>query len=230
MTAGCQRFDEEGLPRLEAGLPLDDEHFRSCPDCLRARSAFEEISGGLAGLAPARGPRPGWQGRVMAEVRAAAGAPQAPARRWWVVPVLAGAVAVAALVFWALPRSPRAPALALATELLPAEGQPRRAGADQPRPGDRWKVRATFGGAAHAELRIFRDRRHLVARCPLDATCVRAGDTVEHTVVLAPGRYEAFVSAAAAPLPAPAAEIGQDLDTLARAGAQVVRAAPLLVW
>jgi hypothetical protein len=135
------------------------------------------------------------------------------------------AAAAAVLIWWVVRPAPRLE-LALAGDIVRTPSARRATGATA---GDLWRLRATTGRLAHVELRVFRDRRELILRCP-EASCQRDGDRLEATLTLAPGRYEAFLVASDAPLPAPAEEVGRDLDALTRAGARIVRISPLLVW
>jgi hypothetical protein len=211
MNGRCVRFDREGMSQLEATRGPSD-HDRSCPDCQRARALHQRIAGALAEESTRRGPRPGWQQRVLISVRA-----ERTKRRFLtIMPALAAAVMLLA-IGWSVRRgSP--PVLALRAEVAP--GAHRTRGETTGTAGDSWRVRGEARGVRHAELRVWRDGRELLARSP--------GLTV--TVPLATGRYEAFLIAGERALPPPAATASEDLDRLSAAGARIERTSPLMVW
>jgi hypothetical protein len=91
----CDRFARRGALREEQGLG-PDAHTASCPECQRARAAYQASAETLAERSGA-GPAPGWQERVWAQVDAQTARPR---RRWrWLALGLAPLVALACLAY-----------------------------------------------------------------------------------------------------------------------------------
>jgi hypothetical protein len=96
-------------------------------------------------------------------------------------------------------------------------------------PGDELVFDASTGGAAHAEVRLYREDRELVLRCP--PGCTREGDRVKGRVPLpSVGRYQAYVVASDRPLPEPAPTLAEDTERLLREGARVSLGQPAQVY
>lgn len=109
-TGTCNRFEREGILRLERGLSLD-EHFEACPDCDVARSKYESLLASLPSAQPDVNPALGWQQRVL---RAAADSDAARPgfsfagwRKQFVWTALAGASAIAATMFLGVSSQPQ---------------------------------------------------------------------------------------------------------------------------
>jgi hypothetical protein len=211
----CHRFDDEALLRLERGEPLD-EHFATCPDCLAARAAYERLQAALAGAGADDEPPAGWEARVwerIAETRR----PRRPAWRWEIA--AGAAAALAACLFFFLPRTPAA--LALRQEVVAGETAVRASAAH---PGDRLRLEAGLAGAPYAELRVYRNGRDLVLRCPGDRSCQQTrGMLSAELTIAAPGTYQAVLVAGDRPLPPPGAGLDQDAGAAFAAGAQLLR-------
>jgi hypothetical protein len=212
--ATCRRFEEEGLLRLEQGLPLD-QHFDTCPACLAARAQHEQLYQGLATLGQAYAGRTDWQARVWAGVARRPSRQPRPWLWWLALPVAAAAVALLLLRPWSGPAGP-----SLAYAIHQPGGASMRG--DHAKPGDTLEVRIHTGGAAHAELRIYRDDSALIVRCTDEPPCSRRGDELTASVVLDErGRYQIAFVHGAQPIPAPTAQLDQDLGAARAAGATV---------
>jgi hypothetical protein len=210
----CDRFEREALVRWDDGSP-PDEHERGCDECRRARARYTHIAGALARL-PVVEPPPGWEERVLARVdRPGAPAPRTSARWLW---ALAAALVVAAVALVIL-RRPRDEPLALHQEVIAAATGRR---ADSAVIGDRVSLRASTGGAAHAELRVYRGERELIVRCPGDARCRVVASGIEADLTLGSrGSYRALLLAAETPLPAPEGSLDSDARAAHAVGARV---------
>jgi len=209
----CERFQEEGLLLIEQGQPLD-EHFETCPDCVKARAAFERLSKEIAIIGEDDEPPPGWQARVWDRVQARR---RRPFWSWVLAPL--GAAALAGILFFALPRTPSAPSLV--QEIAPGDTVHRSAAAA---PGDRLLLRAETAGSPHAELRIYRNGRDLLLRCPGAASCHRRGSELRVDLTLpSAGSYQAVLVLDDQPLPPP--QNGLDSD----AGAAFAQDAEVLL-
>lgn len=99
----CDRFEREGILRLERGLSLD-AHFDACPTCEVARHKYETLLAALPSGQPDIEPMAGWQSRVL-RATAAKGAsrPGFSLSRWgkpFVWAALAGTAALASATFF----------------------------------------------------------------------------------------------------------------------------------
>jgi hypothetical protein len=214
-TPRCDRFEAEGLLKLERGEPLG-EHFATCPDCLDARAVYQRLRQDLAGLGADEEPPAGWEARVWARIGERK---RKPRWIWFLAPV--GAAALAATLFFAMPRTPLSPSL---VQEVVAGGPVRRAAGA--RPGDRLDLRAGTAGSPHAELRIYRNGRDLVLQCPGDAgdpSCRRDGDALRASLTLpSAGDYRAMLILDDEPLPPPRKSLDADAGAAFDRGAQVV--------
>jgi hypothetical protein len=215
-VTSCDRFETEALLRLEQGLPLD-EHFATCPDCLEARASYDRLRKGLGALGERHEPPARWQERVweaLEERRARR------SRRWWLWSVVPAGVA-AALAAFLLVRTPGEPlSVSLQLEVREGEGAVRRGLEAQP--GDQLLLRATAGGAQHAELRVYRNDSDLILRCSDEPPCSRRGDSLEAMLDLQTvGRYQGLLFTSTAPIPPPVSDLDGDAGAALAAGAEI---------
>jgi hypothetical protein len=234
-AAPCDRFEREGLLRLEQGLPLDP-HFDTCERCLAARAEYEWLQGGMRDLdrtqtGRTQTGRTDWQARAWAGI-ARAEERRAPWRRWrtWLLaaPLAAAAAAVLVLVLSGRGTEHEGPLLAYAVRAPAPGAEPMRGG--HARPGDVLDVQASTGGAVHAELRVYRDGgrddggagQALLVRCTDQAPCSRRGDDIAASVRLDQrGHYWLVFLHGPQPLPAPGASLDDDLARARAAGAAI---------
>ena len=64
---GCDRFEREGLLRLERGEGLD-EHTETCPECMAALIFYTEMKNTICVARRPVRPRPGWEQRVLENI------------------------------------------------------------------------------------------------------------------------------------------------------------------
>jgi hypothetical protein len=214
------------LTRYERGDALSAED-------LAINGRYDKLRVALAQRTDAL-PSEGWEARVLRGIDAGSGravaaaatarATPAPPRRWarGTIGAAAALAAAAVLLLW-LWRRPEtlAPAtFALATEVLRGEAQVR---GDEPAVGDRLLVKCQ-AHARYVEIRVYRDDRVLVLRCPGAPGCTRdQGGARAELLVAAPGTYRAVLFAADAPLPEPRAEgLDADVGAAGAAGAKVI--------
>lgn len=219
-AATCDRFEREGLLRLEQDLSLDP-HFDTCADCLATRAEYEQLQASIRDLDRAHTGRADWQARVWAGV--ARTAQRRSRRRWWLwiaAPLAAAAAALLALSLRGSGHGPGdGPALAFAVR---RPGQAEAMRSEHARPGDVLDVNIRTGGAAHVELRIYREDQALIVRCTDRPPCARDGDEVTATIPLDErGRYQIVFLYGEQPLPAPGARFDEDLARARAAGATV---------
>lgn len=211
----CERFESEALALLERGEPLA-EHFATCPDCLEARATYQRLRQDIAGIGADDEPPAGWETRVWARIEERK---RKPRWIWFLAPV--GAAALAATLFFAVPRTPSAPSL---VQEVVAGGSVRRAAGAHP--GDRLDLRAETAGSPHAELRVYRNERDLVLRCPSDAgdpSCRRGGDGLRASLTLpSAGDYQAMLILDDQPLPPPGKGLDPDAGAAFAQDAQVL--------
>lgn len=218
--SACDRFESEGLLRLEQGLPLDD-HFETCPDCLAARRAHERLMGEVAAVGSDLEPPPQWKARVWEAIEeepsrkrrllwgAFAGTPR------WLAPVGALAALVFVSAVWlAWPASE----VSLSFDVVSAQGAVRRG--DDVHPGDVLELRAATGDRRYAELRVYFNDNEIALRCSTEAPCTRDGNALEATFVLSSlGAYRPVLFISDNPLPAPFGGLDQDVGAALEAGA-----------
>lgn len=218
--SACRRFEEEGLARIEQGLPLDD-HFATCPDCLAEREVYDRLRGAIASAGDGIEPPPGWQAGVWAAIEERKSARRRLRGWWFLVPAAAAAILLVALAAVLLLRTPAPPSarLALAVELEAGSGPVRRG--TEAHPGDRLHLRASTGEAVHAELRVYRNDRALVLRCSTEPPCRRRQGTLEATFLLPSiGSYQPLLVTSGQTLPEAGAGLDADVATAIETGAQ----------
>lgn len=223
----CNRFETEGLLRLEQGLPLD-EHFATCPDCRTAHAAYERLTAALATAGESFEPPPFWENRVWAAI--AARRKQRGTRwvrwSWFLVP----AGLAAALLVVLLRPVPPAKVASLTLTIEAGPGAVRRG--EEAHPGDRLMLRAEVGAVANAELRIYREDSQLILHCSTEPPCERDGAELRVTHVLdsrARGTYQTVLLLSDRPLPPPGAGLDGDSAAARRTGAEVVLGAEVQV-
>lgn len=223
MSAACERFDAEGVPRLVAGEP-PSEHEVGCASCQRARDQYLRIIEGLADLPVEKAPS-GWQNRVLAALPAEPRRPVAAARSW---PIWGALAAAAAILLWRVAKQEPSPGRLAVRQEVVAAASGRRA--DSATVGDTVRVLVTGGEGAVREARLYRDTGELVARClgssappaPGVVSCAAAGTDLELTVTLtAPGSYRTLAIVGSQAAPEPAGSLDEDAAAAAAAGASV---------
>ena len=225
MTGPCQRFDQEALERIEAGLPLD-EHFARCPDCLRRQEQYRQIVEGLRTLHRSE-PSPGWEDKVLSRI--AENTRARAARRRAVLAAGSALIAAAAAGWIFFLRGERAPSQpTLAAIVRPHQaGQLRGQGV---RPGDVIELTANRAGLASAEIRLYRNDSEVVFRCPEPThpplrgqTCfVRSRLLVGTVPVPSVGVYQPVLVTSPGTLPEPTGNLQDDRARLLAAGAGVL--------
>lgn len=230
-TAGCDRFEHEGLELLERGEPLAD-HFETCPDCLAARRLYERLVTGLAEMPGQSAPGP-WQARVWAEVARRGDRSRG---RWWSwrraglpAGLLAAAVALFLMV-WNQGPSLESPSsrVTFEAEWVPHLVAERRGG--DARPGDSLRLRASLGGEVEVELRLYRDDLELSAQCSDQPPCHRDGKDLEASFPLAVrGTYQPILLFSNEPLPPGTGDLDADLGAAFESGARVELAPAITV-
>jgi hypothetical protein len=222
----CDRFETEGLLRLEQGLPLD-EHFATCPDCRAARALHEGLAAEIAALGAGDEPPLGWQARVWHRLDQRRERRRLRWTGWrgWIVPIGVGVAASLAGFFLIRPPGPQPASLRAEVQ---AGTTVRRGGEAQP--GDLLRLTAATGGSRHAELRVYRNDTELVLRCSTDRPCSRHGDEVRAAVLLdAVGRYQPLLMRAEKPLPPPVSDLEKDTSAALAAGADVRLGSEIIV-
>jgi hypothetical protein len=216
-VSGCDRFEREGLLRMEQGLPLEP-HYAECPDCAAARRAHESLARRIGALGQDELPASGWEQRVREALQARPAPRRFWPRPWLTVPVTALAAVVLAVAGTHLLR-PTAAALAVSTR-----GDPRTTLRGGPvSPGDVLTLEAQTGGASYAELRVYRDDTEIVLRCSTTLPCRRSGRRLSAELTLpAIGLYQPVLLLAARALPVPRGSLDRDGADVLDAGGQFI--------
>ncbi len=187
-------------------------------------AAIDGPTGGRAGASDASGKGAG-EGGAAGEARGAtvhAWPSGGGARGWRVAAPVAAALAAAAalLIFLRAPTGPGGPLLSLQFEQAQTRAVHR---GEQAGLGDTLLLEARPDGPG--EVRLYRDRRELVLRCPGGEGCALGSEGGRPVVrakapLKAPGRYRVMVLSGAG-LPAPSGNEDEDLGAAAKAGAKV---------
>ena len=241
-STSCDRFEREGLARLEAGQP-PDEHELDCADCADARRRYERLCLALSELPPLKAPA-GWEQKVFAALPANDAGPasepesgqavlgRSPAYVAW-LPWVGLAAAAAAVFVFVKTREPPAKELAIRQEVV-ASASGRRA--DSAVVGDTLRITAQGGTGSVRELRLYRDTRSLVARCPGEAgtseaakgnagpsagCTVEAGSPTLTFPLSVAGSSRSLIIVGTQQAPEPSGSLDEDARAAAAAGAEV---------
>jgi hypothetical protein len=225
VTEPCQRFDEEALERIEAGLPLD-EHFSSCPDCLKRQEGYRQIAEGLRTLHREE-PRVGWEDRVLSRISEKT---RGRAARRRSTLATGSAILVAAAAGWIFflrgERPPSHPTFAAVVR--PSQIRQLRGGGV--RPGDILELTANRAGVEFAEIRLYRNDSELVFRCPdpgrppeRGQTCFVRSQLLVSTLPLpSVGVFQPMLVTSKRPLPESSGNFQTDSARLVESGAAVL--------
>ncbi len=217
----CDRLERDGDDLL-GHLGEDMPHVDECPDCRARLAGYERLAGLLAGES-ARPLPDGWKDRTLARIR------QRKSRRRTIVGLATSAAAAAVVVLFV--RSTAEPEPGLVVGIKPGPVQYRDAEvepphASQPLPahkGDFLVSSSPRADAAHFELRVYRESREVMVRCPGDGapTC-KVGDVVELSWPLPSlGSYQVLWLSSSSPLPPPSGNFDADVRAAREAGAEV---------
>jgi hypothetical protein len=213
----CERpLPDDALADLDAG----DPHLASCSSCRGRREAFVRLHAVLASGASSRTLPPRWKERLMERARALPPAPvRRPRRRMWAAAAAcAGAAAVIVVLIWPA-RPPGDPVVAFKVMRGTSEWR------GDSSPGDDIDARGSAPGWAAAELRIYRNGRELVLRCPGTPApaCRVAGDEIAgRWRISGPGAYQIVLFAAPGALPAPRGTLDDDTRAVTAAGGKAM--------
>ena len=101
----CDRFEREGILRIERGLSLDT-HFDTCTECEVARHKYQALLGALPLSQPDVLPPPAWQSRVLRAVAESDSARPGISMSWgrpFILAAMAGVGALAAVAALSVP-------------------------------------------------------------------------------------------------------------------------------
>jgi len=125
--------------------------------------------------------------------------------------------------------SPAVAALRLDVSVLQGAGGLR---GGEAKPGDRLSLVAEVGQVRYAELRVFREERQLIFRCPPESSsCQRQAMRLEAQAPLpSVGRYQVLLAVSERPLPPPTGSFAEDSAALLNSGAKLQVSTPIQVW
>jgi hypothetical protein len=220
----CDRLERDGL-LADLGGDMDP-HVAGCPDCREKAASYARVTGAIAGEGSHALPD-GWKERTIARIHAA----RAARRRRTMIVAGVGLAAAAAAVILLLARkdpTPGTPSLALT---IVEGGAPRR-GADA-HPGQTIEAVAHGGGSTAAELRIYREGRDLLLRCPggEPSACrrVEGGVAASYTIVSV-GDHQIVWFVSPKPIPPPTGSFDGDVGAVAAGGGRVAKSETIHVY
>jgi hypothetical protein len=182
------------------------------PEDPASRDANSRVENALRTFRADRRPRADWQARVLASVRAAEVKP-VTRTRWWLsmIPVFAGAAALA--IFYVWPARAEPPRLAME---VTAQGRTTRG--QDPHAGDLLRISASHGKAQRA-VWIFHGRTELVLACPGGPGC-NVGQAAASVELRLPrvGEYTVVALWATTAIAAPQGTRDEALAAAAKAG------------
>jgi hypothetical protein len=227
----CDRLEREDLlGRLGEELP---PHIHECPDCRASVGAYTRLAA-LLGRDSERRLPDRWKERTLARLQG-----RRTRRRVAVALGVTIAAAFAVIVVLAIRDStpvPPAAELLAWVETGPGWRGEEQSGAKQNRkgrPGDTLHVSSPPSTAENVELRVYRETRELLVRCPgaAAAVCRRVGDQLEVTWRLpSVGTYQVVWLVSSSPLPAPAGDVNTDIRAARRSGARATESEPVDVF
>ncbi len=227
----CDRLEREDLlGHLGEELP---PHIHGCPDCRASVGAYTRLAA-LLGRDSERRLPDGWKERTLARL-------QGRRRRRRVAVALGVTIAAAFAVIVVLAIRDSAPVPPAAELLAWVETGPGWRGEEQSgakqnrmgRPGDTLHVSSPPSTAENVELRVYRETRELLVRCPgaAAAVCRRVGDQLEVTWRLpSVGAYQVVWLMSSSPLPAPVGDVNADIRAARRSGAHATESEPVDVY
>lgn len=219
----CQRLEQEGM-LAELGGQLES-HVAECADCQARLVGYQTLASWIAAAKSARRAPAGFAQRTMARARAEGARRR---RRRWAAGTLVAAAAAIALYLVTRPAAPSEPAR-LALQVEQAGGW--RSAPAMANVGDVIRAEAKRGDAPIFELRVYRNARALVQRCPAtgDASCRGARGELLQWRIPSVGTYQVLLLVSERPIPAPRGTLDQDVHAATGDGARVVEVKALYV-
>ncbi len=219
----CDRFEQEGLLKLEQGDSLD-QHFSECDDCIEKGNAYQKIKMELKNMQQQWKAPQGWQDRVWETI---AERQQGESQRWkWAVWPAAAAIAGVFLIFGVL--LPNNAQVSINVSIEKTESATRGLNA---KPGDELVIDAEIGNAEIAELLVYRNDNQLVLRCSDQPPCIRRGRRLQATVELQSiGNYQPVLVLAESVLPQLTHQLDVDASLVLESGARVELAEQVSVY
>ncbi len=223
----CERLERDDLLG-HLGEEMDP-HVEQCHVCRATAYGYARLAAALAHESTRPLP-PGWKDRTLARIQSE----RTARRRRHTISAGMSVAAAAALILvvknWIPdPVPPRGESGALVVSIERVQGRRGPSDAVRAHPGDRVHVSAP-AQAKHVELRLYRESRDVVARCPgMSAPiCQRRGDDIELSWTFAVlGTYRAIWLTSPSPLPPPSGELDADVLAAEQAGAHVMERDPI---
>ncbi len=219
----CDRFEKEGLLKLEQGESLD-QHFSECSDCIEKNNAYQTIKTELKNMQQEWKAPQGWQDRVWETIAERA---QADRSRWkWALMPAAAAVAAVFLIFGVL--LPDSSQVSLNVSVGQSESVTRGLNA---KPGDELVIDAEIGRSKIAELLVYRNDNELVLRCSDQPPCMRTGRRLQATIELPGiGNYQPVLILSESALPQLTQQLDVDASLVQESGARIELARQVSVY
>ena len=222
----CERLERDDLLG-HLGEEMDP-HVEQCHVCRATAYGYARLAAALAQESTRPLP-PGWKDRTLARIQSE----RTARRRRHALSAGMSVAAAAALILivpnWiGDPDHPRGEGELVVT-LERVQGRRGPSDSSRAHPGDRLHASAP-AHAKHVELRLYRESRDLVARCPAmpGPICKRRGDDIELSWTFAVvGTYRAVWLTSSSPLPPPSGNLDADVLAAEQAGAHVMEREPI---
>ena len=222
----CERLERDDLLG-HLGEEMDP-HVEQCHVCRATAYGYARLAAALAQESTRPLP-PGWKDRTLARIQS-----ERTARRRRHALSAGMSLAAAAALILIVPNliaRPRPPTWGGRARGDPGArpGKTRPSDSSRAHPGDRLHASAP-AHAEHVELRLYRESRDFVARCPAmpGPICKRRGDDIELSWTFAVvGTYRAVWLTSSSPLPPPSGNLDADVLAAEQAGAHVMEREPI---
>ncbi len=219
----CDRFEREGLLKLEQGESLD-RHFDECADCIKSQDAYKKIIKELKTMQQNLKAPSGWQDEVWQTI---ALRKQGKQQRWkWALPSMVAAVAGVFLIFGVF--LPTSSTVSISVSIEQSDAVTRGVNA---RPGDELVIDAEIGDASIAEVLVYRNDYELVLRCSDKPPCSRRGKRIKARLELGGiGNYQPVLVLSESAIPPLTNQLDDDARIVLESGAKVELAEQVSVY
>jgi len=219
----CNRYEQEGLLKLEKGENLD-AHFSECQDCIEAAKAHQVIKTELKNMQQQWQAPQGWQDRIWEEISLR---DQSSKRKWKkILPSMAAAAAAAFFILGVL--IPNDSPVSISATVTQNSAVTRSLNA---KPGDELSIDAEIGDTPIAELLVYRNDNELVLRCSDQPPCSRRGRHLRATIELENiGNYQPILVLSESILPELTQQLDADASLILESGARVELAEQISVY
>lgn len=225
----CERFEQEGLLKLEQGESFDqelDQHINGCADCRVARRSYQTIIQEMNNMQEQwKAPR-GWQERVWQTI-----AVREQKNGWSkyrsVLPALSAVASIAVVFLLVTVMWPTDNEISIDISIEPGGSVTRGVQASS---GDKLIIDAAIGETKYAEVLIYRNDNELVLRCSDKPPCNRRGNRISAELYLERmGSYQPMLVLSESTIPEHVSDLDQTAKIILESGARVELAKQITV-